>query len=44
MYAEDGFLNVNDLYYDGGDDGETYFAGPNTDVSFLDVIHPLPED
>ena len=44
MYAEDGYLNTNNLFYEGGDDGESFFTGPDSDVSFLDIIYPLSEN
>ena len=40
-YGKDGFFNHMHLDYEGGDDGESYFTGPDSDVTFLDIIQPM---
>ena len=40
-YGKDGYLNHMHINYDGGDDGESYFTGPDSDISFLDIITPM---
>jgi hypothetical protein len=41
QYGRDGYLNHMHINYRGGDDGESYNTGPNSDITFLDIINPL---
>lgn len=39
-YGADGYLNHMHIRYEGGDDGESYITGPDSDITFLDIIQP----
>lgn len=39
-YGRNGYLNHMNINYDGGDDGESYFTGPDSDITFMDIIEP----
>lgn len=41
QYGRDGYLNHMNIKYSGGDDGESYFTGPESDITFMDIITPL---
>jgi hypothetical protein len=40
-YGNDGYLNHMHINYDGGDNGESYFTGPDSDITFMDIITPM---
>ena len=39
-YGADGYLNHLHINYWGGDDGQSYLTGPESDITFLDIIQP----
>jgi len=41
QYGRDGYLNHMHINYRGGDDGESYYTGPSSDITFLDIINPM---
>ena len=41
QYGRDGYMNHMHINYNGGDDGESYYTGPDSDITFLDIITPL---
>lgn len=42
-YGVNGYLNHMHINYQGGDHGESYFTGPDSDITFLDIIRPMAE-
>ena len=41
QYGRAGYLNHMHINYRGGDDGESYYTGPDSDITFLDIINPF---